>query len=810
MDYFRIEVPTAGMLEVRTFGGIDTYGTLYDTDSRIVTENDDDDDIGHNFLISRHVAAGVYYIEVRHYDLFGTGSYQLVSQFTPGEGGDDHGDTLATATVIEPDSTTAGRIDPEGDVDYFRIEVPTAGTLEVRTLGGIDTYGTLYDADGRFVTENDDDFGDTGYNFLISRRVAAGVYYIEVRHYRLLGTGPYQLVSRFTPGEGGDDHGDTLATATVIEPDSTTAGRIDPADDVDCFRIEIPTAGTLEVRSSSHFDTYGVLFNANGDFITESDDEGGGRDFRISWEVVPGVYYIEVSHFSFSATGAYQLISRFEPAGEPLITDHPADATLIAGESHTLRVQAEGDGISYQWYVGAVGDTSTPIDGATGPVLEIAPVTTLSYWVWVGAAGGGQDSAGATVTVDTTPAGGTWTGVASGVASTLRDVAWLGDLFVAVGDGGVILTSPDGVTWTSQASGIGQQLESVAWNGNEYVAVGAQGAVVSSTDGVIWTARHSGTSAELNGVAWNGTAFWAVGPAGSVRHSPDGRSWSESAANVPALDNIHALDGVLCAVGPDNLLTSSDGTLWTPRLSTSDLFYDSVTSNGQDWLTVGSDGAVRLSSDRGATWTPAQIVADTWLRGAASDGSGFVVVGNAGAIYTSPQGAVWTRRDSGGDGILHAVAWNGRCYVAVGENGRILRSTGAWSGAAASTYAQWAASWGLTEGAGAPTADWDGDGTPNVLEFITGARPGDPAPRALAYPSVSFDPIADQVTVTYPFNPRAAGLEAGVQVSTDLSHWGDVFPTISSDGSGYTEWHRVVLSRSLFPAASFRFTYRLP
>ncbi len=113
--------------------------------------------------------------------------------------GDDHGDTIATATPIAPNSTTAGSIETAGDSDCFRIQLAAAGTLTVHTTGGTDTYGHLLDASGMQLIE-DDDGGGEGYNFRIARAVAAGTYYVRVRHWSGTGVGAYQLVSSFTGG----------------------------------------------------------------------------------------------------------------------------------------------------------------------------------------------------------------------------------------------------------------------------------------------------------------------------------------------------------------------------------------------------------------------------------------------------------------------------------------------------------------------------------------------------------------------------------------------------------------------------------
>ena len=86
---------------------------------------------------------------------------------------DTHGDTPGTATRVNATSSTTGQIGPAGDVDYFRIEVPQAGTLTVETTGPMDTVGTLWQAGEEIV--RDDDSGDAQ-NFLLVAPVAAGTY----------------------------------------------------------------------------------------------------------------------------------------------------------------------------------------------------------------------------------------------------------------------------------------------------------------------------------------------------------------------------------------------------------------------------------------------------------------------------------------------------------------------------------------------------------------------------------------------------------------------------------------------------------
>ena len=104
---------------------------------------------------------------------------------------DDHGNGFETATSVSVPSTTGGELEAGGDEDYFRLEVDKSATLTVRTTGGTDTYGTLFDGD-RTTLETDDD-GGAGLNFRIEREVDAGTYYVNVQGYSASTTGGYVL-----------------------------------------------------------------------------------------------------------------------------------------------------------------------------------------------------------------------------------------------------------------------------------------------------------------------------------------------------------------------------------------------------------------------------------------------------------------------------------------------------------------------------------------------------------------------------------------------------------------------------------------
>jgi hypothetical protein len=83
----------------------------------------------------------------------------------------------------------------------------------------------------------------------------------------------------------------------------------------------------------------------------------------------------------------------------PTIIDQPEDVYINSGQAATFSVAVSSPTpVSYQWYSGYSGDTSYPIDGATGPVYTTPDVFgsgASSVWVRVTNAAGSRDSANA-------------------------------------------------------------------------------------------------------------------------------------------------------------------------------------------------------------------------------------------------------------------------------------------------------------------------------------------------------------------------------------------------------------------------------
>src|SRR5262249_20280692 len=97
-------------------------------------------------------------------------------------------------------------------------------------------------------------------------------------------------------------------------------------------------------------------------------------------------------------------------AAAPTITTQPSSQTTPSGATATLNVVASAPAtpsapaaLSYQWYQGASGDTTTPVGTNSSSFTTPALTANTNYWVLVTNSSGSTNSATATITV--TPAG---------------------------------------------------------------------------------------------------------------------------------------------------------------------------------------------------------------------------------------------------------------------------------------------------------------------------------------------------------------------------------------------------------------------
>ena len=258
---------------------------------------------------------------------------------------------------------------------------------------------------------------------------------------------------------------------------------------------------------------------------------------------------------------------------------------------------------------------------------------------------------GGELLVDTSPDGLSWTmrTLPSGNTADLRAVAGSTSMWVGVGQDGAILSSPDGIAWTVRTSGTTNELTDVVWTGSRFVAVGAGGAVVTSLDGVNWSLQPAPTADRFTAVGASSSlivasTFPASGsgfPQVKVLTSADGGvTWTTAATDIGGFSEIIYAGGRFVGVGSGRSATSIDGVVWIEREQQPSGMSSVVYVDNQY---VATDGDTTVTSPDGLNWTIVQSARDI-VRIARSPVDGrLVAAGGVGTVRSSTDdGATWT------------------------------------------------------------------------------------------------------------------------------------------------------------------------
>ena len=322
VDYFLIDVDELTMAELSTSADFLSQTVLLDREGHELVSSDR--------LIRRLLPAGRYYLRVSAYSYLSsaeqaTGSYSVVGQ----------GTSASPTSITLGDQSHEGAIDADSSEDYFQFEVTEPQDVDIYTIGGVDSFGQLFDSAGRWLAENDD--GGDGSNFRIQGLLWPGQYYLKVSG-RRDETGSYTLRAE----------GAQLSSDLISEGGSQ--GNIEQQFEQDYFRFEITEGSEAVIYTEGNLDTQGELLDASGRLIAGSDSGGEGSNFRMrSVLTQPGEYYLRVETWGGS-TGEYTVHAE-------QTTLSPVELSL-SGSPHEGAIEAEEGGDYYQFQITALTEAA--------------------------------------------------------------------------------------------------------------------------------------------------------------------------------------------------------------------------------------------------------------------------------------------------------------------------------------------------------------------------------------------------------------------------------------------------------------------
>jgi hypothetical protein len=171
-------------------------------------------------------------------------------------------------------------------------------------------------------------------------------------------------------------------------------------------------------------------------------------------------------------------------------------------------------------------------------------------------------------------------------------------ILVAVGNNLCSTSSTNGVTWAARVIPAGIY-RSVIWIGDKFVAVG-DGVCATSANGIAWVAR-SFPLASANRVTWTGTRAVAIGNQ-TCATSTNGIDWIEQVIQAENFKDLAWTGSEVVAIGFNCCSSSATGVApWTAHPIT-EFGALSVGWNGKILVAVGAEGECSTSRDRGVSW----------------------------------------------------------------------------------------------------------------------------------------------------------------------------------------------------------------
>ena len=265
---------------------------------------------------------------------------------------------ISTNTTIAVGSSVSGRIDFNGDTDWYRVQLQVGFAyqiwLESASSGNgalLDPYLAIYNSAGTFQHANNDYSLITRDAYLTTVPNGSGTFYISAEEFGNNGVGSYRVTAWL-------DQLANNSSAATIAPNSLVTDRIGwHTDYSDWYAITLTagvnyqfdvTGSALDGASLALADPFLFLRNASGALLLSDDDGGNALDSRIFFTpTVSGTYFLDVQESGVDGYGVYSLIVNEAPVTGTLEINTPSqDAIAFQGDFDLYAITLTS-GISY-------------------------------------------------------------------------------------------------------------------------------------------------------------------------------------------------------------------------------------------------------------------------------------------------------------------------------------------------------------------------------------------------------------------------------------------------------------------------------
>lgn len=187
-------------------------------------------------------------------------------------------------------------------------------------------------------------------------------------------------------------------------------------------------------------------------------------------------------------------------------------------------------------------------------------------------------------------------------------ITYIDRKWVLLETGGKILISDDnGETFRELQTSTDKNLRSIASNGNRWIAVGDYKTIIASDDyGETWHNLNTTEDVFLSDIVCNGTTWCIVGSFGSILTSiNNGTTWTKKPFKAHNTFNAVVYFEKTFVIAGDGILTSKNNTNTFELIYTgqnSDEEFNDIVYTGNNWITVGKNGTIVVSTKPVNTW----------------------------------------------------------------------------------------------------------------------------------------------------------------------------------------------------------------
>jgi hypothetical protein len=321
VDFYKFYVNSTGILDVSIEGvpddmrtRIDLYGKNFNWITRVDASNP-----GDLVTLSLDLSSpGWYYVGIS--DLVGKShnvGYTFRTEFEQVLDENEPDGEIGDATEIGFGDLARGHIFPRADGDFYKFNVPSPGTLEVKLAESpddmrtrIDLYGKNHNWITRVDASNPGDLVTLNIDISDPSWYRVGISDLEGKSHNV----QYAFTPTFEPMVDGNEPNSAIGDATEIVFGDPVEGIIFPKGDGDFYKLWADI-GKLEVELTdspdemrARIDLYGKNFN----WITRTDASNPGDSATLEYEVAsPGWYYLGISDLAGKSHNVgYSFIAR--------------------------------------------------------------------------------------------------------------------------------------------------------------------------------------------------------------------------------------------------------------------------------------------------------------------------------------------------------------------------------------------------------------------------------------------------------------------------------------------------------------------